>query len=164
MEPPWDGGTRVLLKRSWSHDQELIDLYQWNLVYSIGHSSTTTFAIWWLCIDLWTFYRKVNFSSLHICIGKGLNVNYSETEEVYGIKVGIYSKINEYLEIYMYQWFRSFFDLSPRSLRFHLFQTAFALKPLDRLQSNYILNLHESKGPKFIKAVEVTWPRGPPCT
>ena len=38
-------------------------------------------------------------------------VDYSETIEVFGIKVGIYSKINEYLEIYMYQRSRSFSDL-----------------------------------------------------
>ena len=30
-------------------------------------------------------------------------VDYSETIEVYDIKVGIYSKLNEYMEIYMYQ-------------------------------------------------------------
>ena len=83
-------------------------------------------------------------------------VDYSETLVVYDIKVGIYSKLNEYVEINMYQRSRSFFDLCPRSLRFRIFQTAFTLKPLDRLQSNYILNLHEQRGPKFIEAVEVT--------
>ena len=29
-------------------------------------------------------------------------VDYSETIEVYDIKVGIYSKLNEIIEIYMY--------------------------------------------------------------
>ena len=28
-------------------------------------------------------------------------IDYSETIEVYGIKVGIYSKVTEYMEIYM---------------------------------------------------------------
>ena len=70
-------------------------------------------------------------------------VDYSETIEVYDIKVDIYSTLTEYMEVYMYQRSRSFFHLCPKSLRFHLFQTAFALQPLERLQSNYILNLHE---------------------
>ena len=46
-------------------------------------------------------------------------VDYSETIEVYGIEVGKYSKLNEYIEIYMYQRSTSFFDLCPRSFRFH---------------------------------------------
>ena len=46
-------------------------------------------------------------------------VNYSKTIEVYGGKVGIHYKFNEYREIYMYQRSRSFFDLCPRSLMFH---------------------------------------------
>ena len=47
-------------------------------------------------------------------------VNYSETIEVYVIKVSIYSKLNQYMEIYMYQRSRSFFDLSPRLLKMKL--------------------------------------------
>ena len=48
-------------------------------------------------------------------------VHYSETIEVYGIQVGrpICSKLKEYMEKNMYQRSRSFFDLCPRSLRFH---------------------------------------------
>ena len=47
-------------------------------------------------------------------------VDYSETIEEYGIKVGIYSKQNKYMETCMYQRSRSFFDdHCPRSLRFH---------------------------------------------
>ena len=30
-------------------------------------------------------------------------VDYAETIEVYDIEVGIYSKLNEYMEIFMYQ-------------------------------------------------------------
>ena len=69
---------------------------------------------------------------------------YLETIEVYDIKFGIYSNLNEYMEIYMYKRSRSFFDLCSRSHRFHLFQTAFALKPLDRLtrgKSHFFLPL-----------------------
>ena len=36
-------------------------------------------------------------------------VDYSETIEVCDIKVGIYCKLNEYMEIYMYQRSKSFF-------------------------------------------------------
>ena len=45
--------------------------------------------------------------------------DYSETIEVYAIKVGIHSKLNEYREIYIYQRSRSFFKLCPWSLIFH---------------------------------------------
>ena len=72
-------------------------------------------------------------------------MDYSETIEVYDIKAGIYSRLNEYMEIYIYQRSRSFFDVCTRSLRFHSFQTVFALKSLDRLKSNYILSLHETR-------------------
>ena len=30
-------------------------------------------------------------------------LDYSENTEIYDIKVAIYSKLNEYMEIYMYQ-------------------------------------------------------------
>ena len=46
-------------------------------------------------------------------------VHCSQSIEVYGINVDIYSKLNEYMEIYIYQRSRSFFDLCPRLLRFH---------------------------------------------
>ena len=48
-------------------------------------------------------------------------VDYSETIEVYYIKVGIYSKPNEYIGIYMYLGSRSSFDLCPSSLRMKLY-------------------------------------------
>ena len=43
--------------------------------------------------------------------------DYSETIEVYDIKVVIYGELNNHMEIYMYQRSLSFFDLWPRSLR-----------------------------------------------
>ena len=53
--------------------------------------------------------------------------DYTETNDIYDIKVSIYvlrSKLNESMEIYMYQKSMSFFDLCPRSLSFHQSQTA----------------------------------------
>ena len=47
-------------------------------------------------------------------------MDYSETCEVYVIKVGIYSKLNDYMERFKYQRPGSFFDLCPRSLRMKL--------------------------------------------
>ena len=46
-------------------------------------------------------------------------VDYSETIEVYDIKVGIHNKLNEYREICMYQRSKSFFGLCQRSLILH---------------------------------------------
>ena len=42
--------------------------------------------------------------------GKMLKVDYSETMEVYDVKVGISNKL---MEIYMYQRSRPFFDFCP---------------------------------------------------
>ena len=74
-------------------------------------------------------------------------VDYSESIEVYNIKVGTYSKQKDYMETYMTrgQGYSSTFV-----------QAAIAVKPLDRLKSNYILSLHETRGPKSIETVQVT--------
>ena len=45
--------------------------------------------------------------------------DYSESIEGHDVKLAIHSKLNEYMEINIYQRSRSLFDLSPRSLRFH---------------------------------------------
>ena len=45
-------------------------------------------------------------------------MDISETIVVYDVKVGRYSKLNEYMNLYEYQRSRSFNDLRPRSLRF----------------------------------------------
>ena len=44
-------------------------------------------------------------------------VDNSETFDVYDIKVGMLRKLNDYMEMYMYQRSRSFLDFCPRSLR-----------------------------------------------
>ena len=44
-------------------------------------------------------------------------MDYSETIDVYDIKVGIHSKLNEYREIY--QRSRLLFDLCPKFVIFH---------------------------------------------
>ena len=46
-------------------------------------------------------------------------VGYSVPFEVYDIKVDVYSRLNEYREIYIYQRSRAFFDLCPMSLIYH---------------------------------------------
>ena len=47
-------------------------------------------------------------------------VDYYATFEVFDIKVEKCTKLNVYVEIYMYYRSRSFFDLCPRSLRMKL--------------------------------------------
>ena len=44
---------------------------------------------------------------------------YSETIDFYAFRLGIYSKLNDYIEKCMYQRPISFFDHCPGSLRFH---------------------------------------------
>ena len=48
-------------------------------------------------------------------------MDFSETIVVCDIKVGRFSLLNEYMNHYEYQWSRSFIELSPRSLRFNIF-------------------------------------------
>ena len=71
-----------------------------------------------LTFDLFT--RRSTLVPYALVWEKAYMANYQETVEVYlfGIKVGIYSKLNVYMEIYMYQR-SSFFDFCPRSLRFN---------------------------------------------
>ena len=45
-----------------------------------------------------------------------------ETIVVYVIKVGIFSQLNEYMNLYEYQRSRSFIDLRPRSHRIKIFK------------------------------------------
>ena len=65
------------------------------------------------------------------------------------IRVGICSKLIECMEIYMYQRSRSFFDICPRSFRFHYLISNSFFPEVTR-QSDYILNLHESRGLKGV--------------
>ena len=49
-------------------------------------------------------------------MGKSLNGGILSNFEVYDIKIGIYSQLNDYMEIYMYYRSRLYFDLCLRSL------------------------------------------------
>ena len=44
----------------------------WNLVYSIGYSTTTSGFIWWPWVDLDHFYDKVKFVSEYYCMSESL--------------------------------------------------------------------------------------------
>ena len=73
IEPPWDVGNENLFRCSRSHahiwwkTSKLFFLaeprgrWPWNLVYSIGYSSTTYVFIWWPWVDLDHFYDRVKF-------------------------------------------------------------------------------------------------------
>ena len=53
-------------------------------------------------------HRSTLFPNAFTYMGKCLNGGLLKTVEVYDIKVGKYTKLNEYVEIYMYQTSRSF--------------------------------------------------------
>ena len=53
---------------------------------------------------------------------KGKIMDFSETIVVYDIKVGRFSQLNKYMNLYEYKRSRSFIDLCPRSLRFNIFK------------------------------------------
>ena len=49
-------------------------------------------------------------------------MDFSETFVVFDIKVGRFSQLNEYMNLYEYQRSWSFIDLCPRSFRFNIFK------------------------------------------
>ena len=51
-------------------------------------------------------------------------MDYSESIDVFDIKVGIFGKLNEYMDIYKYQSSRSFFYRCLRSLRYSFYPVA----------------------------------------
>ena len=53
---------------------------------------------------------------------KGKTMAFSETIVVNDIKVRRCSQLNEYMNLYEYQWSRSFVDVRRRSLRFNIFK------------------------------------------
>ena len=62
---------------------------------------------------------------------KAKTMDFAETIEVYDVKIGRCSKLNDYMNLYEYQRSRSFIDLSPRSLRFNIFKFLFLRNCLD---------------------------------
>ena len=55
-------------KKSSSPEPEV--LWSWNLVCSIGDSSSTKFYKWWPWVDLDLFYGKVKLGHLYVWMGK----------------------------------------------------------------------------------------------
>ena len=54
-------------------------------------------------------------------------MDVSETIIVCDIKVGRYSQLNEYTNLYEYQRSRSFIAICPRSIRFNIFKLLFII-------------------------------------
>ena len=51
---------------------------------------------------------------------KGKTMDFSETIVVHDVKVGRCCSLNDNMNLYEYQRSKSFIDLDPRSLRFHI--------------------------------------------
>ena len=75
-------GNESLFKRSWRPDQDgrHAHIWLWNLVCSIGCSSTINFIHWWPWVDLDLFYGNLYGE-------KGKRMDFSETIVVYDLKV-----------------------------------------------------------------------------
>ena len=73
-------------------------------------------------LTLTYFMARSNLVHYSFVWEKGKIMDFSETVVVYDIKVGRFSQINEYMNLYEYQRSRSFIDLHPRSLRFNIFK------------------------------------------
>ena len=71
------------------------------------------------CLTLKYLMAKSNLVPCDFVWEKLKTIDFSETIVV---KVGIRSKVNEYVNLYEYHRSRSFIDLGPSSLRFNIFK------------------------------------------
>ena len=78
-------------------------------------------------LTLTYFTERSNLVPLCFCQGNRSKMDFSETIIVYDIKVGRCSQPNEYMKLYEYQRSMSFTDLSPRSLKFNIFELLFLI-------------------------------------
>ena len=74
-----------------------------------------------LSLTLTYFNARSNLIPYAFVWEKGKIIDFSETVEVYDIKVGRFCLLNEYMNHYEYQRSRSFIELHPRPLRFNIF-------------------------------------------
>ena len=72
------------------------------------------------------FTARSNLVPYTFVWGKGKAMDFSETIVVYDIKVGKYSKLNEYMNVYEYQTSRSFIGLVQGHSDSQHFQTSFS--------------------------------------
>ena len=73
-----------------------------------------------------TYFRaRSNLVPYAFVLKKGKTMDFSATIVVNDIKVGRRSQLNEYMNLYEYQWSRSFVDIGRRSLKSQHFQTSF---------------------------------------
>ena len=175
IEPPWDRGMKVCsngpghmtkmqqcpymgknLKKSSSLEPK--SWWPWKLVWSSGYSSTTKKVSNddpRLTFDL---LRKGQLCFLVHFYGKTLKWWINQTLMMSVILRLIY-KISLMNPRRCTSGKGHSLTFVKGYLYFRYFKITFDLTPLYRLTSNYILDLGEIKGPKFIEIVEVTWPR-----
>ena len=139
-------------------------LWPWNLVYSIGCSSTTKFVQMLTLGWPWPILQQGQIWSHTFLFGKKVKtMEFSETIVVYDINVGRCSKLNEDMNLYEYQRSRSFIDL-PRSLRVNIFKLLFLRKVQGWLKPNFMWSHHGMGKRKFVQMVQVTLPVWLPCS
>ena len=140
MEPPWDGGMKVysngpghmtnmaampiygktLKKIFFSGTKQLMTLkvgmqHQVPEYYQVLSNDDPG-------LTLTYFTARSKFNPYAFVWEKGKIMDFSETIVVYDIKVGRFSQLNEYMNLYEYQRSWSFIDFHPRSLRFNIFK------------------------------------------
>ena len=162
----WDGGTKVCsngpgymteiaampiygknLKKS---SLEPKGLWPWNLVCIIRCSSTTKFAQMMTLDWPWPILWQGQIWSLLLLYGeKGKTMDFSETivPVVYDVKVGRCSQLNDYMNLYEYQRWRSFIDIGPRSLRF-TFSNFFSLETARPIEAKFHMDPPWEEGMK----------------
>ena len=97
--------------------------WPWNLVCSIGFSSTIKFfSNDDPGVTLTYFTARWNLVPYAFVWEKVKTMEFSETIVVYDVKVGRCSELNDCVNLYEYQRSRSCIDLGPRSLRFNTFK------------------------------------------
>ena len=107
---------KVLL---WNRLAKVIESH-WNLVYSIGHSNTTKLVQMMILGWPLTFLYHGQLWFFMPLYGKKLKWWITQNHWSLWVKLCICGKLNDYMEICMYQMSRTFFDLCARSLRLML--------------------------------------------
>ena len=82
-------------------------------------------------------------------------MDFSEIILVYDIKVGRCSQLNEYMNLYEYQWSRSFIDLGPK-LSDSIFSNFFSSVTTRLIEAKFNVEPPWNRRTKYLQMVQVT--------
>ena len=137
--------------------------WSWNLVCSVGYSSTTK-LLQMMTLDWpWPIFKaRSNLAPYASVWAKVKTMDFLETIVVYDIKVGRWSQLNEYMKFYAIQRSRSFTDLGPNYSDL-IFSNFFSSITAKLTEAKFHVWTSWIGRTKVCSNGHVTWPRWPPC-